>query len=1508
MSNNKFLRKDKSAGSFKQEPDEKSKNKRTSEHTKQIKTYGIIKDFPLLNYVQDGHCNFDDFSEAVNNYCCKHFRVLAHFFHNGTVPVLSPPAMPDGQLNIVQTTILNEETRIYVQNVRDLEEEKTRLYATIWGNISSSSQQKVKETGFTEGDNDPEMLWRRILQTHKVGGQFGVDPLDKLSARKNYNNVRQFPNESVVDYHTRFIRAFKAYKTAYALDQPVIRPAEAHQGDDESTVTLESGQLYPDEATLAADFIDRLYGARFAQFKTDLYNNSVAGIADYPSTLSEALKRASQYKIVHRVNSGNIVSTFATDFRFDNKKNQSSTYADVHSNRNNNINESSQNNDKKKSKKKDKRKCNLCGGPHVIFNCPDLNEVKKDYENKKKSKESTTLSTTTSPANMYEFLDSESVSSHATMIVFPNKCYLTKMIPSDILLDNASQGHLFGNPDLVTDIRPAKNKMFFKGVSGMLKVSLEATFQPINITVGYHPESPANILSFAKVFEKVGKDRIGWNPSSNSFYLVADNGDTIVFNVKNSIYTYTPSSIALATITDNEKLYPKREVEKAKQVKEIERRLGYPSPAAIVSAINGGAIINLPITSQDVARSEIIYGSSVARIQGKTHNKKNDESKVELLPRVTGTSIHMHIDIMFINGHTFFVSVGTPICLTLVAYLGNNINKTRNISSIHSALESQVLVYKSANFKVTHISSDGEKAITVQHWLAKEGIILNIVGAGKHVPIIENKIKVIKESARSILHSLPFILPSKWIRYVVANAVYGINCIPSKGGYPGLAPREAFSGRKINFKKDLRVAFGDYAQVFVPNSDNTMRSRTQSAIALYHTGNIQGSVRFCILETQAIVSRDQFIVLPITEDIINRINEIAMDRVELVDELVGDLDEQPQDRESSLNYLPPERRIESTDIELPVDELPSASQDEVPTNINQRDEEFSNLPVPQAAIISRSRRSGGERDSMINLVNLAKVGNYSIKEGFQDHKRRAAVYEALYKELLQMHTKGVFSPARKEDVGPSDSLIPSRSFLKDKFTPDGQLSTIKLRLVAGGHRQDRALYDDISSPTASVTALFYVAALAALENRQVKVIDITGAYLNAKMKSKNQVFIKLNPIETAVMTDIDPTFKQYIDDEGKLVVKLERALYGCIESAKLWYEEMKAYLISIGFEVNPVEPCVFNIMKQSDQITIVLYVDDLFITFKRKSSIQWFIDLTKSKFHSITIHDGPIVPYLGMKFDFTSKGKVRISMEGYIIATLRTTNITEFSKHPASLHLFTVREDAIKLTEADKVHFHSMVARLLYLAKRVRPDILLPVNFLATRVLNPDEDDGKKLGKVLKYLNFTKNLALTLEPNPALFMPETYIDASFAVHPDMKSHTGMCIIFGKGCISAKSTKQKINTKSSAESEFVALSDCATDAIHLKQFVFGQCSSNDPAIIYQDNEASIALSNKGFSSSHRSRHISIKRFWICDRIANHDIVIKYCKTDIMISDLLTKPLTGDKFIYLRNALLNSQESI
>jgi histone deacetylase 1/2 len=273
-----------------------------------------------------------------------------------------------------------------------------------------------------------------------------------------------------------------------------------------------------------------------------------------------------------------------------------------------------------------------------------------------------------------------------------------------------------------------------------------------------------------------------------------------------------------------------------------------------------------------------------------------------------------------------------------------------------------------------------------------------------------------------------------------------------------------------------------------------------------------------------------------------------------------------------------------------------------------------------------------------------------------------------------------------------------------------------------------------------------------------------------------------------------------------------------------------------------------------------------------------------------------------MSFDFSSPGEVKITMCKYIEDLIRMCSIVGTVETPSGISLFDQCESSTLLSKPQAELFHSYVAKCLYLAKRVRPDILLTVSFLASRVLEPNESDWKKLVRLLKYLNGTSDVGLILKPGEQIHL-EADIDASYGVHSDGKSHSALHLAVGNGNILAKSTKQKLVCKSSTEAELVALSDMTSTVIWVREFLLAQGEVVSPANINQDNQSTMAMIERGKGSSDRTRHIKLRYFWIKDRVEMGDVRIVYKPTESMVADLLTKPLQGEHFKRLRKVLLN-----
>jgi len=196
---------------------------------------------------------------------------------------------------------------------------------------------------------------------------------------------------------------------------------------------------------------------------------------------------------------------------------------------------------------------------------------------------------------------------------------------------------------------------------------------------------------------------------------------------------------------------------------------------------------------------------------------------------------------------------------------------------VEARLLEQLASYTAAGYKIETMLADNEGGVMANRTALEErGVLVNPSSAGKHVPVVENAVRTVKSRVRTHIHSLPFLLSSTLLTWLVLFVVSRINCEPSNVHADGLCPRERFLRRGLDYKRDLRVGFGDYVQVQIPRSNtNGMEARTEGAIAVLPTGNIQGSTKFYLLNSGRTVTRDQWVPLPMPQTMIDHLNKLT---------------------------------------------------------------------------------------------------------------------------------------------------------------------------------------------------------------------------------------------------------------------------------------------------------------------------------------------------------------------------------------------------------------------------------------------------------------------------------------------------------------------------------------------------------------------------------------------------------------------------------------------------------
>ena len=475
-------------------------------------------------------------------------------------------------------------------------------------------------------------------------------------------------------------------------------------------------------------------------------------------------------------------------------------------------------------------------------------------------------------------------------------------------------------------------------------------------------------------------------------------------------------------------------------------------------------------------------------------------------------------------------------------------------------------------------------------------------------------------------------------------------------------------------------------------------------------------------------------------------------------------------------------------------------------------------------------------------------------------------------------------------------------FLKEKYDAAGNFEKIKARLVADGSTQDRSDFDeeDIASPTASLESIFNVLKLVAVEKRHLLIFDIGGAYLNAEIDRTVYMFIE--PELVNILVNINSGYAKYRDVKGRILTQIDKAMYGLVQSAKLWYETITGVLKDNGYSPNPMDPCVWNKIVGGDQITIVIYVDDLAISCRNKDEVHNAMEMVKSKFIDIKVKESNEMSYLGMNLKIDNDG-IQVSMASYIQDMMKEFGELWEYTHPADEKLFV--NDG-EVPSKDKKNFHKMVAKLLYLCKRGRPDVALPVHYLCTRVQNPTDADDRKLARIMGYLKGTMGNVRKIGSKP-FDRVEAYIDAAHACHEDGFGQSGGAIMVSDAMVEVITRKQKCAARDSTEAALVALEGLLLYVEWHDEWFRGQGYDLEKPLIYQDNTSTITLVTKG-GGKMRNKTMRVKQAVILEGFQNHDYEFKYIQTDYMVTDMFTKALSGIKYYRFKRVIMgNGQES-
>ena len=206
-----------------------------------------------------------------------------------------------------------------------------------------------------------------------------------------------------------------------------------------------------------------------------------------------------------------------------------------------------------------------------------------------------------------------------------------------------------------------------------------------------------------------------------------------------------------------------------------------------------------------------------------------------------------------------------------------------------------------------------------------------------------------------------------------------------------------------------------------------------------------------------------------------------------------------------------------------------------------------------------------------------------------------------------------------------------------------------------GNMLKRKVTTDTTSPTIDMASLFLLINIANHYGCNIESFDVPSAYLNCDINELIHMIIDRDT--STLLCTIDSTYLQYVREDGTILVKLKKNLYGLSDAGKKWYEYAKTHLVKLGYQQLTTDPCVFIKRNKTSFSIIGLYVDDV-IYFSNHD--PWRSELRNyfTKIFQVKKFNTDCISYLGLQINNNiSTGITTINQIHYIKELLKKYNI-----------------------------------------------------------------------------------------------------------------------------------------------------------------------------------------------------------------------------------------------------------
>ena len=467
---------------------------------------------------------------------------------------------------------------------------------------------------------------------------------------------------------------------------------------------------------------------------------------------------------------------------------------------------------------------------------------------------------------------------------------------------------------------------------------------------------------------------------------------------------------------------------------------------------------------------------------------------------------------------------------------------------------------------------------------------------------------------------------------------------------------------------------------------------------------------------------------------------------------------------------------------------------------------------------------------------------------------------------------------------------------------------MKARLCVQGCTQQPGIdFDQTHCATMRGTSLRLLSSLAGQHGLMMRRWDFVSAFLQGDLEQGEVIYCSPPPGPHGTLGK----------DNRQRVWRVNKPVYGMAQAGRRWQRTLFPWLKEWGLKACDADSCVFVLRKEvqtnkgprMDTLIVGCYVDDLFILYNSDDEFSLYSSFTKDLQARWSVDDeGDVSDLLNVEIHRVDGG-VELRQTSYIEKLVSewfpdgAPTWIHANTTPHSMDIATLVADSLACVDPVDTEllrrYQSLVGSLLYAATNTRPDIAYAVGMLCRAMGKPSKELFEAAERVLGYLYRHKEVGLRYECDQRPLSGMS--DADWAVK---HSTSGFVFTMSKAAISWGSKKQPSIALSSCESEIMAASEAAKEAIYLDRFVdeLGYKLSDEPIHLSLDNKAAIDSSYNPENHA-RTKHIDRRHYFIRELVEEGRLVVPFVSTVDNHADFFTKPLRPCRFFELRNKIMN-----